>query len=544
MLRLVPLALIVASFGVVQAQHEAPPPDTLVAADYDAFTFVAPRSDAAARRAAATAQFEFDLTGFPPEAEEAFRFAASIWATHLESPVPIRVRATFAELDPQTLGTAGPACVEARPEFPLDDTWYPVALAEALLGTNLNPPGASVCPGVDITATFNNTLDVDSDGVTDWYYGTDGNTPEGKYDFATVVLHELGHGLGFVGSFEVATEEEGASCPESLGDIPTGFGCWGLGGGSNPLLPFIFDRFAEDRQGVPLLDTSVYPNPSLALGIILQSESVLFDGPTAVTSNGAVPIDLYAPSNFEPGSSFSHLDESVSPPGDPNSLMTPQLARAEAIFSPGPFTCAIMGDIGWTLGVGCRALLEGGLASFIARAADDDVVLIFRLGVESGFTEAVVEQQGRSAFAPAAAVVPTDPTNADAYEVRLGRLAPGSYVFRLRLRRANGSVLVSQELRVGVPPDRRLAIFPNPFVDAASVVIDLRDLSGDDAETIRVSVYDVLGRRVADLLDGTPRVTTGVVELPLDGRGLASGVYFVRVVGDTFEATQTVTRVR
>lgn len=543
MLRLAPLVLFVLSLGPVRAQHAAPAPDTLVAADYDAFTLVAPRSDAAARRAAATAQFEFDLRGFPPAAEEAFRFAASIWASHLESSVPIRVRAEFTELDSQTLGAAGPACVEARPEFPLADTWYPVALAEALLGTNLNPPGADVCPDVDIVATFNSALDIDENGSIDWYYGTDGGTPAGQYDFATVVLHELGHGLGFVGTFEVGTDEAEASCPASLGDISVGFGCWGIGGNGSPIQPLVFDRFAEDDQGVPLLDQNVYPNPSLALGSVLQSEAVLFDGPTALTANGTFPIDLYAPSNFEPGSSFSHLDESVSPPGDPNSLMTPQLARAEVIYSPGPFTCAIMGDIGWTLGADCEALLEGGLSSFIARASDEDVVLIFRLGVGSGFTEAVLEEQRGDEYVPVTLAVPTDPDNADVYEIDLGRLAPGRYTFRLRLRRPDGSTALSRELRVGVPPSRRLAVFPNPFGEEAKVVLDLTDVPDEVAGATRVAVYDVLGREVAELLAGRSGAS-GVLELVLDGRQLASGIYFVRATGATFEATQTITRVR
>ena len=35
--------------------------------------------------------------------------------------------------------------------------------------------------------------------------GTDGNTPLGKIDFVTVVLHEIGHGLGFTGSMDVDT---------------------------------------------------------------------------------------------------------------------------------------------------------------------------------------------------------------------------------------------------------------------------------------------------------------------------------------------------
>ena len=534
---LVVLTLAVGS--VAQAQRAVPPADTLYAADYDAFTFVAPPATSA-QRGEARAQFELDLRGFPPEAEEAFAFAASIWATHIESPIPIRVRADFAELDAETLGAAGPACVEARPELPVRNTWYAVALAEAILGQDINPPSAEVCPGVDITATFNSDLDLDGDGDIDWYFGTDGNTPRGTYDFATVVLHELGHGLGFFGSFAVETGEEDA-CPASLGPVSVGEGCWGFG--SDVLRPLIFDRFAEDAAGVPLLDTGVYPNPSRALGDVLRSDAVFFDGPTATPSNAAVPIDLYAPSNFEPGSSFSHLDEAVSPAGDVNSLMTPFLARAEAIFSPGPFTCAILRDTGWPLGSDCRALLEGGLSGFTARVVDDGIVLTFRLGLDSDFVAAALEQEGADGrFAPVdVELAPLDPAAAAAYTVRIDGLGEGIYTFRLRLRRADGTEVVSLPLSVSVlVGSSSLAVYPNPFFDVAAV-----EVLTDETQTVRVDVYDTLGRRVAQLFEGTvAAVPTGALELRLDGRSLAAGVYFVRAVGETFEVTRTVTRAR
>lgn len=46
----------------------------------------------------------------------------------------------------------------------------------------------------DVVADFNSDL-------TNWYFGTAGKTPAGKFALVTVMMHELGPGLGFIPSF-------------------------------------------------------------------------------------------------------------------------------------------------------------------------------------------------------------------------------------------------------------------------------------------------------------------------------------------------------
>src|SRR6185369_13560020 len=103
------------------------------------------------------------------------------------------------------------------------NTWYPIGLANKLSGQDLAPAEP------DILATFNSDRD-------DWYFGTDGQTPLNDFDFATTVLHELGHGLGFIGSM----------------DIPNAQGDWGVFDSSFTGAPFIFDRFALNKSGQQL----------------------------------------------------------------------------------------------------------------------------------------------------------------------------------------------------------------------------------------------------------------------------------------------------
>lgn len=127
----------------------------------------------------------------------AFQHAADLWGALLDSPVEIRVRATFDDLDCDAtsgvLGAAGPTrSVMDFPGAPLPGTWYPVALANRIAGTDLFP-GSD-----DIVAQFNSRIGATGclEGSS-WYYGLDGNHGAGT-DLVTVLLHEFGHGLGFI----------------------------------------------------------------------------------------------------------------------------------------------------------------------------------------------------------------------------------------------------------------------------------------------------------------------------------------------------------
>jgi hypothetical protein len=289
----------------------------------------------------ATATFEVDYSGFSAQARTAFQRAVDIWADHLTSPVPIRVQASFAPLASGTLGSAGPNVTANFPNRPLGNTWYPFALADALAGEDLSPdPGDDFF--YDIIAQFSSTR-------SDWYFGLDGNPPPGQFDFVTIVLHELGHGLGFVGSGKV---DDGAGEDECEGT--SGTGCWGYFDGQFFGRPFVFDRFLDDSSGRPMVDRTVYGNPSNSLGFLLQGGALFMDSPEVVRLYGA-PAPVWAPTPFNEGSSFSHWDEEVVT-GTSAALMTPQVARGEAYQDPGDITCAFMADIGWPLGSGCQVL--------------------------------------------------------------------------------------------------------------------------------------------------------------------------------------------
>jgi len=152
-----------------------------------------------------------------------------------------------------------------------------------------------------------------------------------QLDFVSVVLHELGHGLGFGGSMMIEESICGA-----------GMGCWGWLMG----YPFIYDRFSEDGAGDSLIDTGVYPNPSTELAAALKSGSLYFDGEKAAAANGGISVPIYAPSVWISVSSYSHLDYATYY-GSPNSLMTYHLTAWDAFHDPGPVTRGLFRDLGW-----------------------------------------------------------------------------------------------------------------------------------------------------------------------------------------------------
>ena len=126
-----------------------------------------------------------------------FQTAARIWSRVLRSDVEIVVSSQF---NPQTcstsgavLGSAGTTTIHSDfTNAPMAGTWYHAALANMLSGTDLN--GATA----EINATFNSDLDNACLGPgTGWYYGMDDSVPAGLTNLLPVVLHEIGHGLGF-----------------------------------------------------------------------------------------------------------------------------------------------------------------------------------------------------------------------------------------------------------------------------------------------------------------------------------------------------------
>ena len=251
--------------------------------------------------------FLINFNTVPSLARPAVQAAVDIWSENFASTVPVNVNVKWGSSS--SYGVL--ASASAKNNFsnfngaPDKTLYYASALANALAGRDLDPTS----PEIEISITSN----------APWYYGTDGNCPARSFDLVSVILHEMGHGLGFVSG--------------NYYDAFSGFG--------RVDQPTPFDAYAQLPDGRRLADM---PSPSLEAGKAMTSDLV-WSGENAVKANNGIKPKLYTPSIYEAGSSISHLDEATFSQSVDNAVMTPNLDSGEVFHLPGPLVLAMFEDM-------------------------------------------------------------------------------------------------------------------------------------------------------------------------------------------------------
>jgi hypothetical protein len=244
----------------------------------------------------------------------ALEAALAAWSKVIQGTVTIKVSASMEEIDDgdddedtTVLAVAGPV------EFWLRDGHAVPSSLEWQLKKRRSADGEDA----DIEVLVNSEAD--------WDYAVNGVAARGKASFVYTLIHEIGHGLGFVDSYDI-----------EIGDYANE-------------VPFVYDTFLNrssnarhrltDRTGDQAIED-------------MQSGDLFFDGPNAVEASRRsirpLPmIKLYAPNPYEQGSSISHVDQETYSDFR-TGLMTP-IDFGSGTDKIDTLTLAIMKDLGYTL---------------------------------------------------------------------------------------------------------------------------------------------------------------------------------------------------
>ena len=252
-------------------------------------------------------EWRVNFTNFPDDAKAAVKLAIDIWAANFTSRIPINVEAMWqSDLDSTVLGSARPGFYfNAFPGAPDDDLWYPSALANALANKDLDAAQP------EIYLRLNSKIL--------WYTGVDGNPDQRSYDLKSVVLHEIGHGLGFLSNAEYDRF------------FGTGY----------MFQPTPFDAYVQLPDGRNFVD---FCSRSADLGKAMISPLV-WSGPSGISAHGNNKPKLFSPSIYIEGSSITHLDEATFSKSATDALMTPNLEPGETFSTPGPIALAMIDDM-------------------------------------------------------------------------------------------------------------------------------------------------------------------------------------------------------
>lgn len=258
----------------------------------------------------------------------ALQYGLSLWASRVNSSLPIRVQASFATDSSITctatdavLALTGPQEVfRDDPTFPQQGVWYVGALANEFSGQV-----QTTMP--EMTTTISGKIGTSACPFpSSWYLGFDGAVGPNQIDFVAVVNHEIAHGLGFL----TLVDQTGAELADTTGPFPDAFE----------------ERLFDLTTGLawPAMTDAQRATSSLNSGNLVwtgpqvEAKSGLFS--SGVASGGR--MKMYAPSTWLDGSSVSHWDTSLSP-----------YEALEPYYKAGVHTVLITGqalaDTGWSL---------------------------------------------------------------------------------------------------------------------------------------------------------------------------------------------------
>lgn len=255
----------------------------------------------------------------PSSAKAAIEAAVQTWDDTLDTDgAPVVVWVVWKSFgNSRILGSGGPYELRSRNDLPTG-YYYPAPLVNTLTGADQNGSNP------EVVIVLNK--DLATSGA--WHYGS-GSPPGGKIDLQSVVLHEVGHGVGFVSS---ASNENG----------PVAF--------SDP--PFIYDVQGVHQGGLVINAANV--------------TTALTSGDVSIKIGNSQLRDVYAPSTWQQGTSYSHFEP------DSGALMEPSLDSGATTRVVDGGTLGLLKMIGWP-----AALNVTGPPTVTSRALDGQIKRVY-----------------------------------------------------------------------------------------------------------------------------------------------------------------------
>lgn len=184
------------------------------------------------------------------------------------------------------------------------------------------------------------------------------------------------------------------------------------------------------------------------------------------------------------------------------------------------------------------------LSDLAARATGEAVVLTWKTLSETGNDRFEIQQKapGAPTFRQIGTVEGAGTTTESTdYRFATDELSAGVHTFRLRQVDVDGDAHVSRTVTARIELTEAIALsapFPNPVRDQLSVRVGVQE-----SQTVRVVLYDVLGRAVATLHSGSlPGGEERTLRATLST--LPSGKYFLRLEGESGQVTRPLTVLR
>jgi len=260
---------------------------------------------------------QFDLTSSTTgEVHTAVQHALGLWSETLAGKVPVDIKVDLVPLDEP--GVLGLSYISSSFLHAPTNTYYASAQWNQIVGYDATPMRDIV---------------IESNSNFGWYFGLDGNVPHDLFDFVSVVLHEVNHGLGFMDNVFWGIDGEGEGVfwyNNEYGNMdeaeyPNAFTRQLFLGESGPC---IVELDEEERWNTVISDNLYAGCP----------------GSKLLATNGGVRVKMFAPNPYMQGSSVAHWDNSVSFP----TFMKAAIGNGRHCHIIGAHEIAMLLDMGWT----------------------------------------------------------------------------------------------------------------------------------------------------------------------------------------------------